>query len=218
MPADPAPSLPDHPPAPTLTKRARDAALVMGAVVALLWVLQLVDSLTHYSLLHYGIRPRQVGDLPDVLTAPFIHVSWAHLLGNTLPLFVLGFFVALGGIRRFVLATIVIVVVSGLGVWLSAPADSVTVGASGLIFGYFGYLIARGVLDRRPTDVVVGLVVGALYWTILTGLLPDHQGVSWQGHLFGLLGGVLAAWLFRASGPSTTARLASVADPRPGAP
>ncbi len=167
----------------------------MTGVVALLWVLQLIDSLTHEALLRFGIHPRRLDDLGDVLSAPFLHVSWAHVLANTLPLFVLGFFVALGGLRRLVVATVVIIVVSGLGVWLTAPADSVTVGASGVIFGYFGYLIARGLLDRRPTDLLVGLVVGALYWTILTGLLPDHQGVSWQGHLFGLLGGVLAAWL-----------------------
>lgn len=198
MAADPLPDISGRPPAPTRTERARAAALVVGGMVLVLWALQVVDSLTGYALVHDGIRPRQLASLPDVLVAPFIHVSWGHLIGNTVPLFVLGFLVALGGIRRLVAVSALIVVVSGLGVWLVGPADSVTVGASGVVFGYFGYLVARGVLDRRPVDLVVGLVVGALYWTMLGGLLPEHRGVSWPGHLFGLIGGVLGAWLWRA--------------------
>ncbi len=212
MPADPVPDTPGRPPAPTRTRRGGDAALVMGTVVALLYLLQLVDSLTGESLLRFGIRPRTVGDLGDILSAPFIHLSWGHLLANTVPLFVLGFFVALGGIGRWAAATAIIVVVGGVGVWVSAPADSVTVGASGVIFGYFGYLIARGLIERRPSDLVVGLVVGALYWSILAGLVPDHQRVSWQGHLFGLLGGVLAAWVLG------TGRLRRAARGGPGGP
>jgi len=189
----------------------------MGAVVVLLYLLELVDSLTNGSLLRFGIRPRTVGDLGDILSAPFIHLGWGHLAANTVPLFVLGFFVALGGIRRWAAATAIIVVVGGVGVWVSAPADSVTVGASGVIFGYFGYLIARGLIERRPRDLVVALVVGALYWTILAGLVPDHQGVSWQGHLFGLVGGVLAAWVL-GTGRLRGARRPGPADPVAGEP
>ena len=176
---------------------ALSAVIVMGIFLAVLWVVQIADSVSHYPLLHLGIEPRSVGKVEDIFTAPFIHVSYAHLIGNTLPLLVLGFFVALRGIKRFLLVTLVIIVVSGLGVWLTASSGSDTVGASGVIFGYFGYLVARGVIERRPTDLFVGVVVGALYWSILPDLFPGNRGVSWQAHLFGLLGGILAARLFR---------------------
>jgi membrane associated rhomboid family serine protease len=169
----------------------------MGVFVAILWAVQIVDSVTHYPLLRLGIDPRSVGKIEDIFTAPFIHASYNHLLGNTVPLLVLGLFVALRGIRRFLLITGVIVLISGLGVWLTAASGSDTVGASGVIFGYFGFLVARGFIERRITDVLVGVVVGILYWSILPGLLPDNPGVSWQGHLFGLIGGITAAWLFR---------------------
>ena len=169
----------------------------MGAFVAILWAVQIVDSATHYPLLRFGIDPRSIGKIADIFTAPFIHASYSHLVGNTVPLVVLGIFVALRGIQRFLLITGVIVLISGLGVWLTAASGSDTVGASGVIFGYFGFLVARGVIERRVTDVLVGVVVGGSFWSILPGLLPGSSGVSWQGHLFGLLGGITAAWLLR---------------------
>ncbi len=180
------------------------AAIVIGLVVAFLWALQIFDSLSHYWLLRFGIFPRHVGKLEDVASAPFVHASYHHLLGNTLPLLVLGFLVALRGVKKFLLVSAVIVVVSGLGVWLTSPSGSDTVGASGVIFGYLGYLLARGFFERHLTDVLIALIVGALYWSILPDLLPGTAGVSWQAHLFGLLGGVLAARLFRERGRART--------------
>lgn len=173
------------------------AGAIMSGFLALLWVIQIADSLSHYSLLRWGIVPRRLDKLEDVLTAPFLHVSYTHLIDNSLPLLVLGFIAALRGIGRWLAVTLVIILVSGLGVWLTAAGGSDTVGASGVIFGYFGYLVARGLLDRRVVDLALGLLVGLLYWTLLPGVLPGHYGVSWQAHLFGLVGGVLAAWLFR---------------------
>ena len=185
-----------------LTSAVARAAIVVGCFVAILWVVQIGESAAGYPLLRFGIEPRSVGKLQDIVFAPFVHVSYHHLLGNTLPLVILGFFVALRGIQCFLLITGLIVIVSGLGVWLTAPSGSDTVGASGVIFGYFGFLIARGIVERRVRDLLIGAVVGLLYWSILSETLPGPRGISWQGHLFGLVGGVLAAWVFRARHPS----------------
>lgn len=171
------------------------AAITTIGVLGLLWVIQIADWATRYPLLRLGIVPRSVGKLEDIITAPFIHASFSHLVSNTLPLLVLGFLVALGGIGRFLLVTGVIMLASGIGVWLTAPSGTDTVGASGVIFGYLAYLLARGFIERRVLDILVAVVVGFLYWSILPGVLPGHPGVSWQAHLFGLIGGVIAAML-----------------------
>lgn len=184
--------------------RARDAAVLVAGWVALLWVLEVIDAISGHALDTYGITPREFGELRDVVPAAFLHFGFDHLAANSVPLLVMGFLAALSGIRRFLSVAAVITLVSGLGVWLTAPADSTTAGASGVVFGLFGYLVLRGFVDRRIGDVVVGLLVGAVYGSILWGVLPTATGVSWQGHLFGLIGGVAAAVLFR----RTPARLA----------
>ncbi|MDX3573315.1 rhomboid family intramembrane serine protease [Streptomyces sp. ID05-47C] len=177
--------------------RARDAAVLVAGWVALLWVLEVIDAISGHALDTYGITPREFGELRDVVPAAFLHFGFDHLAANSLPLLVMGFLAALSGIRRFLSVAAVITLVSGLGVWLTAPANSTTAGASGVVFGLFGYLVLRGFVDRRIGDVVVGLLVGAVYGSILWGVLPMATGVSWQGHLFGLIGGVAAAVLFR---------------------
>ncbi|MFF8288473.1 rhomboid family intramembrane serine protease [Streptomyces sp. NPDC016309] len=179
------------------------AAALMGAWVALLWLLEAVDLLSGHALDTYGISPREAGELRDLVPAAFLHFGAGHLAANTVPLLVLGFLAALGGIRRFLAVAALIVVLDGLGVWLVSPAHSVTAGASGLVFGLFGYLAARGFVDRRPLDVAVGLLVGTVWGgTVLLGVSPAQSGVSWQGHLFGLLAGVAAAFVFRRRRPS----------------
>lgn len=186
------------PPAPlSRGARARDAAVLIGCWVALLWVIEAVDVVSGHGLDTFGVSPREVGELRDVVPAAFLHFGFGHLAANSVPLLVLGFVAALSGIRRFLAVVTLIILVSGLGVWLTAPGHSVTAGASGVVFGLFGYLLIRGFVDRRTGDVVVGLVIGAVYGSILWGVLPTTAGVSWQGHLFGLLGGVAAAFAFR---------------------
>ncbi|MFF8190507.1 rhomboid family intramembrane serine protease [Streptomyces bobili] len=177
--------------------RARDAAVLVAGWVALLWVLEVIDVVSGHALDTYGISPREFGELRDVVPAAFLHFGFDHLAANSLPLLVMGFLAALSGIRRFLSVAAVITLVSGLGVWLTAPANSTTAGASGVVFGLFGYLVLRGFVDRRIGDVLVGLLVGAVYGSILWGVLPTATGVSWQGHLFGLIGGVAAAVVFR---------------------
>ncbi|MBO8189848.1 rhomboid family intramembrane serine protease [Streptomyces spirodelae] len=175
--------------------KAMAAGKLIVGWVALLWVLEAVDQTSGNALDTFGIQPRRVDELVDVIPSAFMHFGFEHLIANTLPLLILGFLAALRGVGRFLAVAAIIIVASGLGVWLVAPENSNTAGASGLIFGLFGYLLARGFVDRRITDVALGTVVAVFYGSILWGVLPTDSGVSWQGHLFGLIGGILAARL-----------------------
>jgi len=172
---------------------------LIAASVALMWVVEIVD-LAAGDLDGYGIRPRDADGLVGILAAPFLHGGFAHLVGNTLPFLVLGGLVALGGLLRVAAVSAIVIVASGVGVWLTADSGSLHIGASGLVFGYAAYLIARGAITRDLIHVAVALVVIVVYGTtLLFGLLPG-LGISWQGHLFGAAGGALAArWLDRRS-------------------
>ncbi|MFF3174511.1 rhomboid family intramembrane serine protease [Streptomyces sp. NPDC057900] len=181
----------------TAGSRALAAGAVMLGWVGLLWVLEGIDLTTGHSLDGHGISPREPGELLDIVPAAFLHSGWAHVASNSVPLLVLGFIAALGGLRRFAGVVLTVILVGGLGVWLTAPAHTVTLGASGVVFGLFGYLLVRGFVDRRPLDVIIGVIVAAVYGSLLQGVLPTDSGVSWQGHLFGLLGGALAAFVLR---------------------
>lgn len=173
------------------------ATLVVG-LIALLWALEIVDTVLGNRLDQFGVSPRDLAELPQIVTAPFLHAGFEHLTANTAPLAVLGFLAALRGLGRFVAVSVVVMLVSGLGVWLLAPPATVTLGASGLIFGYFSYVVVRGFLDGDLLGIAVGVVVALLYGSILWGVLPTSAAVSWQAHLFGLVGGALAAWALRA--------------------
>jgi membrane associated rhomboid family serine protease len=165
----------------------------LGALVALMWGVELINAIDSYKLDRDGIVPRSVSHLDGVLFAPFLHASFSHLFGNTIPFVILGLAVALAGARRLLAVTAIVALVSGLGTWLIAPAGSVTVGASGVVFGYATYLISRGVFDRQISEIVLGIVVVILFGGALVADLVPHGGISWQAHLFGGIGGVLAA-------------------------
>jgi membrane associated rhomboid family serine protease len=173
--------------------RANALKLVV-AMIAVMWVTEIVDLADGHRLDAYGIHPRDVGGLPEIISAPFLHVGFGHLISNTVPFLAMGAAIALGGLARVALVTLIVAVVSGLGVWLIAPSNEVHLGASGVVFGYASYLITRGILSRRLTELAVGVVVLAI-WGIgmLQGLLPQDR-ISWQAHLFGAIGGVLAAY------------------------
>jgi membrane associated rhomboid family serine protease len=178
--------------------RVTAAAALMVAWVGLLWVLEAIDVIAGHRLDGFGIRPRKAGELLDIVPSAFTHFGFGHVASNSLPLLVLGFIAALRGIGRYLVVAFAIIVIDGLGVWLFSPAHTNTAGASGLIFGLFSYLLVRGFVEHRVLDILVGVAVGVYYGTsILWGVLPTHTGVSWQGHLFGLVGGVAAAYLFR---------------------
>jgi membrane associated rhomboid family serine protease len=169
--------------------------LLVVAMVALMWATEVVDVIAGHRLDDYGIHPRDVDGLPEILSAPFLHVGFGHLISNTVPFAVMGAAIALGGLARVALVTLIVAVVSGLGTWLVAPSNSVHLGASGVVFGYAAYLVTRGVLSRRLTELAVGaIVVGVWGFGMLQGLLPQER-ISWQAHLFGAIGGVIAASL-----------------------
>jgi membrane associated rhomboid family serine protease len=193
---------------------ARTALFVMVAFIAIIWIVQVANWADHYQLsVQYGIRPRDAGSLPDIFSAPFLHFSWAHIEGNSGPLFIFGFLAAYRGVRTFLGVTLLVVLTSGLGAWLFENTHSVGAGASGVVFGYFGYIIVRGLFDRHPIDLVVGLVMALSFAYQFTVLLPQH-GIGWQDHIGGLVGGVLAGWLFRDRrnrGPAAASRPAAPA-------
>jgi len=182
--------------------KLRDAVVVMAGFLALIWALQVFNWADGYRLdADFGILPMHLSRLPDIFTAPFLHYSWQHIEGNSLPLFVLGVLAAYRSVTRFLVVSLIVLVTSGLAVWLFQSSNTLTVGASGLIFGYFGYVLVRGFLDRNMIDIGVGVVAGVLYWTILQVAIPGTPGVSWIDHLGGLVGGVIAAWVVRTRTP-----------------
>jgi membrane associated rhomboid family serine protease len=172
------------------------AATLVGGFVAVLWLLEVVDTAMGNRLDQYGVQPREGDGLVGVVLAPLLHAGFDHLAANTVLVAVLGFLVLFSGIGRGLAVTLVIWLVAGLGVWLIAPAGTVHLGASGLVFGWLVYLMVRGVVSRRPGEVILGLTLFFLYGGVLFGVLPGQPGISWQGHLFGAIGGLLAAlWL-----------------------
>jgi membrane associated rhomboid family serine protease len=192
----------------TVLAEARKALFVMVGILAVLWIVQIVNWADSYHLtLTYGIRPRDIGSLPDILTAPFLHFSWAHIEGNSGPLFIFGFLAAYRGIKKFVGVTVLVVLTSGLAAWFTESPNSVGAGASGVVFGYFGYIMVRGLFDRHAIDVLIGAVMALCFAYQFTVLLPA-QGIGWQAHIGGLAGGILAGWVFRdrpKAGPGSSA-------------
>jgi membrane associated rhomboid family serine protease len=182
------------------------AALVMLLLLAGLWFLELLDQLSGNELDQLGIHAREVDGVPEIFTAPFLHAGWDHLISNSLPFYVLGFLVLLSGLARWVASSLIIIIISGMTAWFLTPPHTIILGASGLIFGWLTYLLARGIWSRRPAQVVVAVIVLLLYGGLIWGVLPGSAGVSWQAHLGGAIGGVVAAWLLhrRASGQLVT--------------
>ncbi len=186
--------------------KVRDALLTMVSFLLLLWLIQAANWADGYGLdASFGILPHHVSRLADIFTAPFLHASWQHLEGNTVPLLVLGFLAAYRGVAKFLAVTLIVIITSGLAVWLFQRGGTLTVGASGLVFGYFGYVLARGLFDRNWVDITVGVMAGLLYYYILSVAIPGTPGVSWLDHIGGLAGGVLAGWLLRTAHPEVAA-------------
>ena len=190
-------------PAPSATRspasldRVRGFIFV-GAMVLVMWVLEALD-VVGAGFDSEGIHPRDVDGLDGIVFAPFLHAGWGHLIGNTAPFVVLGATIALSGLARTAAVTGIVALVGGLGTWLFAPENTNHIGASGLVFGFAAYLIARGAWTRRMLHIGVGLAVLAVYGTTLAfGFVPT-PGVSWQGHLFGAIGGVIAARVLHGS-------------------
>jgi membrane associated rhomboid family serine protease len=167
----------------------------MLLLLAGLWMLEFLDQLSGHQLDQLGIHAREVDGMPEIFTAPFLHAGWDHLLSNSLPFYILGFLVLLSGLARWLASSLIIIVISGMAAWSLTPAHTIILGASGLIFGWLTYLLARGIWSRRPAQVVVAALVLLVYGGLIWGIFPNGAGVSWQAHLGGAIGGVVAAWL-----------------------
>lgn len=169
--------------------------MILGGFVVAIWLLEAVDWAVGGRLDQFGIIPRQLIGLRGIIAAPMLHGSFTHVTANTVPFVVLGWFVILRGVKAFAVVTAFALVIGGLGTWLIAPATSIHIGASGLIFGFFGYLLFRGYFERSWQSIALAAVVLVLYGGMLLGLLPTAVQVSWQMHLFGFIGGALAAYV-----------------------
>jgi membrane associated rhomboid family serine protease len=183
------------------TGNAVDAARIgsgirlLVALVALMWLSEAVDTALHGQLDQYGIVARTPDGLLGILTAPFLHLGFGHLISNTLPLVTLGLLIAVNGAARLFSVTAMVVVLGGFGTWLISPPHTITIGASGLVFGYAVYLVARGLFNRRISQVLIGVVVVLVWGSALLGGLLPQDGISWQGHMCGAIAGLLAAWV-----------------------
>jgi len=174
----------------------------MCLVVPSLAVVKLIDQAMHGQLnVWLGIRPKDPGGLIRIYSAPFVHSGWDHLVANSSPLIILGTFVLAGGFGRFTGATLLIMTASGLGVWFLTPPDYLVTGASGVIFGWIGLLFVRGIIEHTWWHLAVALIVGLLYGWQLNLLVPKDESISWQGHLFGFAGGMVAAVATRRKPP-----------------
>jgi membrane associated rhomboid family serine protease len=178
------------------TGRSVGGLELLAVLVAVMWIVEVINALDANRLdMAGGLYARNVDHLWAIFTSPFLHAGFGHLIGNTIPFVFMGAIIALRGAARLALVTLIVIIVGGLGTWLISPSGTDTVGASGIVFGYAGYLLTRGLFDHSFGELLTGAIVGVLWGAVLIASLIPHGQVSWQGHLTGALGGVIAAWL-----------------------
>lgn len=173
--------------------------LLVAALLAAMWIVELINSLDGQRLDADGIISRRLSGLPGILSAPFLHTGFAHLIANSVPLAILGLVIALGGVGEVIAVTVIVALVSGLGAWALSGSGTDTIGASGVVFGYATFLMARGAFTRSVAQIAVGVIVAVVFGGALLLSVVPQAGISWQDHVFGAIGGVLAA---RALAPS----------------
>ncbi|AFY73085.1 putative membrane protein [Synechococcus sp. PCC 7502] len=175
---------------------------ILGSFVALIWFIEILDTFVfRRSLDQFGIIPHNIIGLRGILFAPFLHGSFTHVAANTMPFLVLGWFIMLRGVNQFFVVSFWAALIGGLGTWFVGNPNSVHVGASGVIFGYLGFLIFKGYFERSFVAVILSFLAAFLYGGVLWGILPIQHGISWEGHLFGFIGGIIAARLLTPSSP-----------------
>ena len=185
---------------------------VLSATVAIFWIIVILNELVLEQILviangcalmrglnALGIVPQSFIGLRGILFAPFLHGGFYHVLANTAPFIVLGWLVMLRNIKDFYFVSAISALVGGLGTWLVGRPCSVHIGASGVIFGYFGYLLFRGYFERSFVAIAISLAIAITYGSLLWGVLPTRSYISWEGHLFGFIGGIIAAKLLSPS-------------------
>lgn len=181
-------------PAPSKTDTLRQRGLIVGVGLAIMWGLEIIDAILGQKLNGLGIEPRDLTGLLGIPLAPVLHADFGHLAANSIPFAVLAFLTLLRGIPTFVMVSAIVTVVGGLAVWL-VGSNGYHIGASGLIFGYFGYNVAMGIFERSFKSIALAVLIALLYGGMIFGVLPGKPGVSWEGHLFGAAAGVGWAYL-----------------------
>ncbi|MGL6340380.1 MAG: rhomboid family intramembrane serine protease [Waterburya sp.] len=162
--------------------------------VILFWAIEILDFVVFKgSLNSYGIRPRESVGLIGILFAPFLHGGFGHLIANTIPFITLGWLTMIQETNDFYIVSLSSAIVGGLGVWVFGAPNSVHIGASILIYGYLGFLLLRGYFQKNMPSIALSLFVAIVYGSLLWGVFPSRIGISWQGHLFGFIGGAIAA-------------------------
>jgi membrane associated rhomboid family serine protease len=169
---------------------------LLATVVSVFWIVFILNGVIFGGRLNaFGIKPNDLTGLRGILFAPFLHGSFYHVLSNTVPFIVLGWLVMLRGIKDFYFVSFMSALVGGLGTWLIGSSNSVHIGASGVIFGYFGYLLFRGYFERSFVAITISVAIAVTYGGLIFGVLPTRSYISWEGHLFGFIGGIIAAKL-----------------------
>jgi membrane associated rhomboid family serine protease len=178
----------------TKGEQSIEGLMALAGIVALLWIIEIFNTLDHNDLRSDGIYARNIGRIWGILTSPLIHASFQHLIDNSIPFIFMGIFIALRGAARLLSVTALVALLGGLGTWLISPAGVSTIGASGVVFGYATYLLTRGIFDRNLLELFVGVVVGVVWGSVLIASLVPHQGISWQAHVCGGVAGVIVAY------------------------
>ncbi len=180
-----------------VTRSLKSQVTTLGASVTVLWATFAVNTLLGGALLRFGIVPRTEAGLVGIVVAPLLHANLNHLIANTLPFLLFGWLVMLRDRRHFGTVTVIAALCSGLAAWALGPPFSVHVGASGVIFGYLGFLLLSGWYARSLGSIALSVLVATVWGGMVFGVLPGAPGISWQGHLGGFIGGVIAARRFR---------------------
>ncbi|SMD24338.1 rhomboid family intramembrane serine protease [Kibdelosporangium aridum] len=208
---NPRPPKPPVPPAKRIIPpHPLQALIVVAGFVALLWAIEGIDTVLGGRLDLHGIWPREIDEWDGIIWAPLLHSGWDHLIANSVPFLVLGILTTAGGMGQFIGVTAIIWLFSGVGTFLIG-APGIHIGASGVVFGFLTFVLVRGLFVRSLPQILIAVVVFAIYGSVLWGVLPNQPGISWEGHLCGAVGGVVAAWLVGRS-------LKQASRPQPGFP
>ncbi|AHI23490.1 rhomboid family protein [Corynebacterium vitaeruminis DSM 20294] len=170
--------------------------------VATIWMVHIINFGVFGGALNaFGVHPLDLASLWHIFTSPLLHGSWAHLWANTVPGAIFCFLIGLSGARVFWEVTAISCVLGGLGTWFFGGVGTTHIGASGLIYGWLAYLIIRGIFNRSLVQVVLGVVLAFVYGGLVWGVFPVEAGVSWQGHLFGAIGGIVSGAVITSDDP-----------------
>lgn len=171
------------------------------------WLVQVINFLVFGGALsNYGIRPLDFNGIWGIFTAPLLHANFEHLISNSVPGAIFCFLIGLSGRKAWWEVTIITVLVAGIGTWLLGGPGTSHIGASSLVYGWLAYLIVRGLFNRSFLQTALGVVLGFAYSGLVWGVLPVYEGVSWQGHLFGAIGGVIAGMIITSDDPVKVAK------------